>query len=481
MSSIKVKTRKTFQGNVTTTVDKSHIKKIHEIETKKNSLPQKKEQLKRLETKFKNYNKKDLATITDNDISDKAKTLYSMDKLKEEINDIEKNLEQTEYYWKTSEYLTKYYETDDSSSMMNNDTKQNSKNVNVKENNNALIKLNEKRQQGLPKKPSTRKIKVKSSPSKDIMNFFNKTNAKIETKNDIKINQYVDTTDSDTNSDSDTESDTDSDTDTDKDSDSDSESDEEIPKKITATKIIKPLDKAQLNDKYHQQIDSKYRSKFKPLSNVKICCSTEMKLKISDGMYVCQLCGCTKEAIVDSDKHSNKEHTPEPAGYPYKRINHFNEHLAQIQAKETTDIPQSVYVDIKQEMLRQRKKPEKLNYIQLRDILKKLGYSRYYEHIPYMIFKINGKSPPIMTREMEDNLRRLFRMTLKPFELYKPAGRVNYLKYFYALYKLCQLLEYDEFLPCCSLFKSKEKLRQQDALWKKICDYLNWEFYPSEL
>src|SRR5271154_3048391 len=184
MTSIKVKTKKTFQGNVTTTVDKSHIKKINEIESKKKSLPQKKEQLKKLERKLKNYDKKNLSKITDDDISAKASIFYSMDKLKEEINDIEENVEQIEYYWKTCDYLSPYYENSDNNkehiNTNKNSTKQTKK---VPQDTDALIKLNEKRQLNLPKKPSTRKIKIKNSPSKNIMNFFNKSNAKIETKN----------------------------------------------------------------------------------------------------------------------------------------------------------------------------------------------------------------------------------------------------------------------------------------------------------
>ena len=38
----------------------------------------------------------------------------------------------------------------------------------------------------------------------------------------------------------------------------------------------------------------------------------------------------------------------------YKRINHLNEFLAQFQAKETTDIPETVYNDIIVEIKKER-------------------------------------------------------------------------------------------------------------------------------
>ena len=38
---------------------------------------------------------------------------------------------------------------------------------------------------------------------------------------------------------------------------------------------------------------------------------------------------------------------------------------------------------------------------------------------------------------------------------------------------------YDEFLPCFSLLKGRDKLFKQDVIFHKICDELNWEFLPS--
>ena len=50
--------------------------------------------------------------------------------------------------------------------------------------------------------------------------------------------------------------------------------------------------------------------------------------------------------IIDSDKPSYKDPPREVSYFAYKRINHFNEWLAQFQAKETTQIPEEVLTDI---------------------------------------------------------------------------------------------------------------------------------------
>ena len=45
--------------------------------------------------------------------------------------------------------------------------------------------------------------------------------------------------------------------------------------------------------------------------------------------------------------------------------------------------------------------------LKTKDILKKLGYNKYYEHIPFIKEKL-GIKPPTMSIELEDLLCNLF-------------------------------------------------------------------------
>ena len=47
------------------------------------------------------------------------------------------------------------------------------------------------------------------------------------------------------------------------------------------------------------------------------------------------------------------------------------------------------------------------------------------------------------------------------------------------LHKFCELLELDHLLDCFTLHKDPNKLMENDDIWKKICQYLNWEFISS--
>jgi hypothetical protein len=46
-------------------------------------------------------------------------------------------------------------------------------------------------------------------------------------------------------------------------------------------------------------------------------------------------------------------------------------------------------------------------------------------------------------------------------------------------YKICQLCGYDEFLPHFPLLKGPRKLAEQDQMWERICEDLDWEFIAS--
>ncbi len=115
----------------------------------------------------------------------------------------------------------------------------------------------------------------------------------------------------------------------------------------------------------------------------------------------------------------------------------------------------------------------------IRQYLKKIKLSKYYEHIPYIVNKISGKQSPIMSREIEDKLRLMFKEIQIPFAKACPSDRKNFLNYNYIIHKFVELLELDDFIDCFPLLKSREKLYQQDQIWKKICDELQWEFIPS--
>lgn len=208
------------------------------------------------------------------------------------------------------------------------------------------------------------------------------------------------------------------------------------------------------------------------------CFKGELIPEDNEGILVCNHCFKSIQYLVENEKPSYKEPPKEVCFYAYKRINHFREILAQFQAKETTQIPDEVLENIRLQIRKERINLEQITNKKAKDILKKLGYNKYYEHIPFIKDKL-GIKPPIMSPELEETLCNLFMEIQGPYARYCPEDRVNFLNYYYTVYKLCELLDQRQFLPFFPMLKDREKRIEQDEIWKKICLELNWEFIAT--
>ena len=198
----------------------------------------------------------------------------------------------------------------------------------------------------------------------------------------------------------------------------------------------------------------------------------------SDGILICTHCSRIVRYIIEHEKPSYKEPPKEVCFYAYKRINHFREILAQFQAKESTQIPENVLEDFKMQIKKERISLENLTNKSAKEILKKLNHSKYYEHVPFIKDKI-GIKPPVMDNQLEETLCNLFLEIQAPYAKFCPDSRVNFLNYYYTIYKLCELLDKREFLEYFPMLKDKTKRVEQDNIWKNICKELNWRFIPT--
>lgn len=200
----------------------------------------------------------------------------------------------------------------------------------------------------------------------------------------------------------------------------------------------------------------------------------------SEGILVCPRCGSEEYALVVSDFPSFRDPPKERNNYAYKKINHLNEILNQFQAKESTIIPEDVMNEVILEIRKRRiTNIADLSEEDIRQILKKLNRSKYYEHRAHILSRLNGNPPPTITPEIEEKIRAMFQDIQAPFLLYCPNDRTNFLSYSYILYKFFELLELDEYKVFFPLLKSRDRLIAHDTIWAKICAYLQWEFISS--
>ena len=208
------------------------------------------------------------------------------------------------------------------------------------------------------------------------------------------------------------------------------------------------------------------------------CYKGEMIPLDDEGVLICNVCSINIPYLIENEKPSYKEPPKEVCFYAYKKINHFKEILAQFQGKETTLIPDEVIEQINQQIKKERISVDLLTYYKTKEILKKLGFNKHYEHIAFIKNKL-GVKPPVFTPELEDTLCNLFMEIQAPYAKTCPDYRVNFLNYYYVLFKFCELLGETQYLNEIPLLKDREKLIEQDETWKKMCIELNWEFIPT--
>ena len=206
-----------------------------------------------------------------------------------------------------------------------------------------------------------------------------------------------------------------------------------------------------------------------------VVCDSEMLM--NETFLDCPECGYRDVILVDSEKPSYKDPPREMSYYAYKKINHLNEWLAQFQAKESTEISNAVLDQIRAELRKEHiTDMSKVKPSKLKDVIKKLKLNRCYDHVAHILNRLNGISAPVLSREIEEKLRFMFKEIQFSFVKHCPKKRSNFLSYSFVLYKFCELLELDDYLPCFPLLKSREKLYMQDKIWQKICEDMGWEF-----
>jgi hypothetical protein len=241
------------------------------------------------------------------------------------------------------------------------------------------------------------------------------------------------------------------------------------------------VNRATLQDKYLMVMDKSYACDKIKTDIVVMCtqCDIEKTLFQSEGRYICKKCGETEHIIMESEVPSHKELSSEKQKYPYKKKNHLKEKLNQFQSKESADVPEDVCDTVRAELKKQRIKYKDCTHNDVNKILKKHRMTSYYEHLQQIYCKISDTPPITLSRETEEEIMSMFERMQPSFCKHKPKNRSNSLSYSYVLNKYFRILGMNEYAKYFSLLISKEKLREQDMIWRKICEDMNWIFYSS--
>ena len=328
-------------------------------------------------------------------IANKLNLQEEKDKLIEEINSIENNDEENKYYLENSELIFQYFDNiNELAKPKKREPRKQVSNIDNKEycepsRNNTKYK---------PLRKYNKKENVLPG-TKNIYSFFCKGNVNNEengTNEEIDDNDEVET--DDTNLDL-----------------------LKNKKRYNINDFVerkKNFQRGHIFERFMSRVEPTYNISSQRDENIDICpeCGVEKVINYNEGIASCEKCGACDFIKIDCDKRSYKDPPPEMSYFAYKRINHFREWLAQFQAKETTDIPQHVYDTLWLEIKKNRiTDMRKIIPTKLREFLKKHKLNKYYEHIPHIIYKLNGVPPPVITKDVEERLCNAFKDIQGPF------------------------------------------------------------------
>jgi len=245
------------------------------------------------------------------------------------------------------------------------------------------------------------------------------------------------------------------------------------------------VNKGETYTKYMEKCHSVYdyrHAGVEPTSESGRCpdCDNEMHYEQKAAELVCAECGRTIDFQDNALTGEFRDDIQILSPFAYKRMTHLKEYLCQIQAKETTDIPQDVIELMKKEIMKERiTDPDEITPRRVRGYLKKLHMNKFYDHVNSIIVLITGTSALKLSSELECTFIEMFQVIQAPFEKHCPPERKNFLSYSYTLHKMCLIIGQERLCDYFPLLKSREKNYAQDCIWKKICEQLGWPFHPS--
>ena len=256
------------------------------------------------------------------------------------------------------------------------------------------------------------------------------------------------------------------------------------------------VDKIHLFNEYMYRLNNETKYKklnyLQPDSN-KYCkyCGGKQIVDTLKSAYVCEQCGNCSFVLLEPEKTTYIKHPViETQTFSYRRYDHFVEWLNKFHNVEKSKVPKKIYTLINKELNKLQRNNNDSEPIHkskniiitketIIEILKKTGNSKYNCQVLQILNILNKKKLPTLPVNVQQTMKRMFKETLQLFSEICPNTRTNFLSYSYVIRKFLEILNERQYIEYFPLLKSKEKLYQQDLIWKTICNKLKWKYYPT--
>lgn len=432
------------------TIDEMHKEYMNEFKKNHDSLPEKKNELEKLKSELSDLDNNDggKPINLDLDLLKKRNTLKKkIDEIQNSIESIESYNNEMQYYSRTGNIIYDYYnltngilygqDFENKDEPIKTDTKgkkriseeddDDDKISKIKISDELLAITNSNRTRKLKKPVRKRNKKISTTPTKNIMSFLLKDDEPVvDEKNAVQC-------------------------------------------------------KATLQNEYLMMMDKEYAcSKSKP-SFAKKCknpkCANQDKIVIyNESIITCPKCGEVDLVYMESDAPTHKESFNDKPKYPYKRKGHCVEKLNQFLCKGTANIPSEVFAILEEETTKHGIERKDITVKFIESMLKKHRMSSYYEYTMFIYSKMTNTPPQTITRDEYELVLKMFDEANEVYEKkFKPKARSNFLKYTFVLNKIFITIGKQDIAKHFKLLKSPVKMKEQEKIWKSICEDLGWD------
>jgi hypothetical protein len=232
-------------------------------------------------------------------------------------------------------------------------------------------------------------------------------------------------------------------------------------------------------------------------SNICSLCSKEMTIVTTLSEITCLSCGAVDSlcGTVFEDAQFYYQEGQRTKHGNYDPSKHCRFWIQRIQAKETTDIPESVINKVKQCIKTNNiKNKEDITCAAIRKYLSQTNNSLYNENTPLIRKMITGEAPYQLNDKELQLIHVYFDKVIKVYNEIKPTDKTNVPYHPYLIYKIIEHLlkkgnsngiqssprRTNNILSCIHL-QSRETLIEHDKTWKKICEHIQEiEYKPTD-
>lgn len=221
----------------------------------------------------------------------------------------------------------------------------------------------------------------------------------------------------------------------------------------------------------------------------KCSCSMKMDIDPISSSLICKNCGHERSlfgTIFEDDQFYFQEGKRTKHG-TYEPSKHCKFWVERIQARELTDIPESLIKNIKECIKQDKININIITCDQIRYYLRQLKNTIYNEHVALIRKLITGISPPQMTDHEIQLIYIYFNKITHIFDEIKSPKKTNCPYHPYFIYKIIEQIIPDtdkerklKILSCIHL-QSRETLICNDSIWKPICEKIKeFKYIPTD-